>query len=187
MADCVKHVSCPTCYKSAESYQFFYDEDSGDEFEETEPEKHTYLKSYHCWEEQYMCTRQTRSCNRPLSGYVKCWICEKNLCSLHFEKHYGTCRREAMKRCGFRPPTPENDGKGHVCVPGHCGKVITKEEKRYVCYPDDGMCCTVSCKNCITICQNEVEGHNIYSYQWRICGQARCKLCRQECFGECWG
>ena len=71
-----KHVSCPTCYKSAESYHFFYDEDSGDEFEETEPEKHTYLKNYHCWEEQYVYWNRREDMivhpqDMPSFGFVK--------------------------------------------------------------------------------------------------------------------
>ena len=81
--DCVKHVSCPKCYESAGSYHNFYDEDSGEEFEETES-----VESFYCWEEQCSCAGQMGGYARPSSGYVKCWICEKNLCILHFQKHY---------------------------------------------------------------------------------------------------
>ena len=36
----------------------------------------------------------------------------------------------ASKRCGFRPPTYENDHKRNLCVPGHCGKEIAKDDKK---------------------------------------------------------
>jgi hypothetical protein len=39
--------------------------------------------------------------------YLDCWICTSNatFCNRHFVDHYPTCRYNASRRCGFRPPT----------------------------------------------------------------------------------
>ena len=47
--------------------------------------------------------------------------------------------RGIMRNVGpWCQPTYENDHKRYLCVPGHCGKDISKDDKKkkYVCYPD---------------------------------------------------
>jgi len=169
---CVKHISCPGCFDQIVESCFFENESSGDALID-------------CWEEQ-----NEDGSPSAKGSYNKCWLCDKEFCNPCFAKHYSKCRANASKRCGFRPPTGENSG-GYLCVPGHCGKVLVKSE-RIICYPDDGVCCTVSCKDCIDICGDEVsdEYHNqyfVYPDRGReICGERRCKLCIQkDCYGRC--
>mmetsp|Transcript_26430 Transcript_26430/g.76279 ORF Transcript_26430/g.76279 Transcript_26430/m.76279 type:complete len:245 (-) Transcript_26430:692-1426(-) len=124
------------------------------------------------------------------TGYTKCWICSLPFCNRDFEKHYDRCRAKAGLRCGFRPPTGQNT-RGYVCVPGHCGKEVTQKQ-REICYPEDGQCCTVCCKKCVSICEEDVNGSDAeYDYwgaRYTICGETRCKLCVKEtCYGRCCG
>ena len=122
------------------------------------------------------------------TGCTKCWICSLPFCNRDFEKHYDKCRAKASIRCGFRPPTPHN-GRGYVCVPGHCGKEVTINDEA-ICCPD--ACDTVCCNKCFSTCENEYEGSDDeYDYWGRrnnnICGEGLCKFCvaNGHCYGKC--
>ena len=121
------------------------------------------------------------------TGYTKCWICSLPFCSRDFEKHYDRCRAKASTRCGFRPPTPKN-GRGYVCVPGHCGKEVTQNDGE-ICCPDD--CDTVCCNKCVSICQNDYEDsdeeYDYWGHRNNICGEGLCKFCvaNGNCYGNC--
>jgi len=139
---CMKHVSCPDCFENIQ-------EGSQDSSENESIDSEG--RHIDCWYEQNKGEGYSPSAK---GAYNNCWICDKEFCNPCFEKHYSKCRANASKRCGFRPPTDINSGR-YLCVPGHCGKELTKNE-RFFCYPEDGLCCTVSCEDCIDICEDEI-------------------------------
>lgn len=170
---CVKHISCPDCYplnayndddddESGSDNESGSDDEQGVKFDET-----CYGGKDNFWYEQNKDGSDTPS----TTGYANCWICEKEFCNHHFEEHYGKCRSRASKHCGFRPPTGENSYMRYVCVPDHCGKVISEDEKKYICYPEDGLCCTVCCVDCVYLCRSWYYGGRGRTQ----CKQAHCK------------
>ena len=78
---CTKHSSCPVCYDG-------YDGDDGDDWDVKSDNSDEYES---CWYEQNGNYDST-------TGYANCWICKKELCDQHFERHYEKCRSMVSKR-----------------------------------------------------------------------------------------
>lgn len=144
---------------------------------------------------------------------VHCRWCNAKFCKNHIIRHHDSCGAHQPRRCGYRPPPPQEFLRGGFdanvigespCVPGHCGKIIPPGEEIFTCYeiglwrkplarfrnPHSAMswCGTTCCKDCVTICDRPVAEYNRDYSRDELCGQARCIQCVREdprCFGWC--